>query len=152
MGPRTRLSAGGAVAAEQSLLSKPLSPQREQMMDSSLFDTIRDEIPGYIDAAIGRVDGSRFECGAGTLTECQAQILSLVQSFTDTYEALGGSIDFGSNEEALLSASRGYLLLRIDRSRRFFVAVQLSSNGNVGYLRFRARRYLRDAAAALGAA
>ena len=120
------------------------------MVLSQLFQIIQEEIPGYIDAAVGRLDGTAFSSGNGELLESREQLLLLARDFVATYNALGGPIDFGSNEELLITASRGYLVLRIDRSKGIFVVVQLSSNGNVGYLRFRVRKYLRDAARALG--
>lgn len=69
---------------------------------------------------------------------------ALVARYHAVYEGLGGKIDFGGNDELLISASRGYLMIRADHASRQFVGVLLKSSGNLGYLRFRMRNYLKQ--------
>lgn len=112
-----------------------------------LFSRIVEEMPGYLAAAAGSLKpGSKFyshSSGRLDLADTQDRILKLVQDYVGIYDDLGGAIDFGSNDEILITASHVYLLIKIDHNSQRFIAVLLGSNGNIGYLRFRMRNYLR---------
>jgi hypothetical protein len=117
------------------------------MAADPLFAQIREEIPGYAAAAAGSFDGSLYWSHGGgdfDLAPARDAVLALVRAYHSTYEGLGGKIDFGSNDELLATASRGYLFVRVDHPRQRFVAVALKASGNIGYLRFRMREYLRQ--------
>ena len=113
-----------------------------------LFARIVEEMPGYLAAAAGSLKpGSIFyshSSGNIDLADTQDRILKMVQDYVGIYEDLGGAIDFGSNDEILITASHVYLLIKVDHNRQRFIAVLLGSNGNIGYLRFRIRNYLRQ--------
>ena len=113
-----------------------------------LFARIVEEMPGYRAAAAGSMKpGGRFyshSAGSLDLADTQDKILKLVQAYDGIYDDLGGAIDFGSNDEILITASHVYLLIKIDHNNQRFIAVLLGSNGNIGYLRFRIRDYLRQ--------
>ena len=112
-----------------------------------LFSRIVEEMPGYLAAAVGSFDpDSKFyshTTGDIDLSYMRNTIPKMVQNYADIYNGLGGAIDLGSNDEILITASRVYLLIKINHERHQFVAVLLSSSGNIGYLRFRIRDYLR---------
>ena len=113
-----------------------------------LFSRIVEEIPGYLAAAAGSIEaGGQFyshAVGAINLAEKREALAKMMQYYLDAYEGHGGAIDLGSNDEILITASRVYLLIKIDHGKQRFVAVLLSSSGNIGYLRFRIRDYLRQ--------
>ncbi len=111
-----------------------------------LFRTIEEEIPGYLAAAAGSLDGAGFSthsAGDLDLAEGREPFLQMIRSYDALYRAMGGAIDLGSNDEVLITASRVYLLIKVDHGAQRFVAVLLGSSGNIGYLRFRMRDYLR---------
>lgn len=113
-----------------------------------LFHQIREEIPGYLAAAAGSFDGASFSSdGSSELLASKDALVGLVRMYHALYQGLGANIDFGSNDEVLISASRGFLLIRANHDRTRFVAVQLAASGNIGYLRFRMREYLRKVVA-----
>lgn len=115
-----------------------------------LFERIREEIPGAQAAAIGSVREGTFVTRRWEdhdLGPLERPLRELVRAWTEMYEGLGGPVDFGSNDEVLVSASRGYLLVRVHHASGRFVAVLLSADGNIGYLRFKIRDYLRAALA-----
>jgi len=120
-------------------------------MSHPLFAQIEREMPGYLSAAIGSLDNSSamsvHAAGGLSLDEAAAPLVAMVKAYTDTYEALGGRIDMGSNDEVLISASKGYLLIKVDHRSRRFIAVLLSSNGNIGFLRFQLRTWIRKLSA-----
>lgn len=122
------------------------------MATDTLFEQIREEIPGAIAAAVGSVEaGKPFTAKAwGSVDPATVErpLRELLASWHAMYSGLGGAVDFGSNDEVLISASRGYVLARIHHDSGRFVAVFLSADGNVGYLRFRLRDYLRRAMSA----
>lgn len=111
-----------------------------------LFDQIRAEIPGYLGAAYGTIDGSNFQShttGELDLAHIRGPLAGLMTAWHQSYEGLGGAVDFGSNDEVLMSASRGFILVRMNHSKKRFVAVALKASGNLGYLRFRLRGWLK---------
>ncbi len=118
------------------------------MNAEQLLELIHTEIPGVTGAAVGSIDAGSFSARAwGTdLVPLRADLVAMVNAWRGAYDALGGPVDFGSNDEILVSASKGYLLVRVHHGSGRFVAVLLSASGNIGYLRFRVREYLRAAA------
>lgn len=120
------------------------------MAADGLFEQIRDEIPGAVAGIVGSVDGGRFQSrswGGLDPATVEGPVRALVKAWHEVYEGLGGAVDFGSNDEVLMSATRGYLLVRLHHGSGRFVGVLLSADGNIGYLRFRMRDYLRRAMA-----
>lgn len=119
------------------------------MATHDLFSRMREEIPGLTAAAAGSFDTESFATwSAGAhqdLGEVRTALRILVGGYDALYAGLGGAMEFGSGDELLISASRGYLLVKVSHERRRFVAVLLESSGNIGYLRFRMRDYLRRA-------
>ena len=118
------------------------------MSIDGLFAQIQEEIPGYAGAVVGNLDGSGYNAHTSAdydLASLNRAIPQLLRSYTEVYEGLGGPIDFGSNDELLISATRGYLLVKISHEKKRFVGVLLKSSGNLGYLRFRMRHYIRQA-------
>lgn len=113
-----------------------------------LFSAMRDALPAFKGAAIGSLDQPEdvvwHDAGAA-LHEGKAEVLALLDRWRAGYEALGGRVDVGSDDEILISASRLYLLARIDHDSGVFVLVALGSQGNIGYLRFLIRGWLRAA-------
>lgn len=118
------------------------------MSPDELFSRIAEEMPGYLAAATGSLEaGASFQAhstGSIDLTEKRESLLQMIRSYDDTYLGLGGSIDLGSNDEILITASRVYLLIKVDHDQQQFLAVMLAASGNIGYLRFRMRDYLRQ--------
>ncbi len=110
-----------------------------------LFALVKDEVPGYNGAAIGNLDGTGFEADQCDLASVGADLAAMARSWHQTWKDLGGAVDFGSNDDLLISASKGYLLIKVSHDRQRFIAVALHANGNIGYLRFRMREYLRRA-------
>ncbi|MCP4409952.1 MAG: hypothetical protein GY807_19840 [Gammaproteobacteria bacterium] len=112
-----------------------------------LFSLMVEEMPGYLAASVGSYgEGSGFfshSTGTPDLGNKRDALVKMIRDYVEIYEGLGGVIDFGSNDEILITASRVYLLIKIDHNQQRFVAVLLSSNGNIGYLRFRIREYLK---------
>lgn len=109
-----------------------------------IFDEMREELPGYTGALYGSTDGGVHEA-TGTLDDADVRrhLAALASAWHGTYAALGGPVDFGSNDEVLVSASKGYVLLRVHHASGRFLAVALGPSGNIGYLRFRLRNWLR---------
>lgn len=120
------------------------------MSVTSLFTQIEQEMPGYLSAAVGSLDAggafSSHSAGDLDLGEQPDALRAMLRDYSTLYEGLGGRIDLGSNDEVLISATRSYILAKLDHRANRFVAVLLSSNGNIGYLRFRMRQYLSAAA------
>lgn len=118
------------------------------MNHNALFERIEDEIPGYLSAAVGSIRGGgtmAFHAAKGlSLSEGEEPLGRVARAFADLYEALGGRVDMGSNDDLLVTASRGYILVKLDHGSGRFIAVLLSSSGNIGFLRFQIRAYLRD--------
>ncbi len=114
------------------------------------FASLEKEMPGFLSAAVGSLDQpgqlTVHTVGGLSLEEGAKELTAMVDGYVRTYAALGGRIDLGSNDELLMSASKGYLLAKVDHRSRRFVAVLLSSSGNIGFLRFRLRGILRDLA------
>ena len=120
------------------------------MNAEQLLDLIHAEIPGVTGAVVGATEDGPFHARTWSRTDpgtIREELVDMVRSWRRAYETLGGALDFGSNDEILVSASRGYLLMRVHHDSGRFVAVLLSASGNLGYLRFRVRSYLRSAAA-----
>lgn len=115
-------------------------------MPHPLFALIRDEIPGYAGAAFGPLDGT-LEIDGAELGEVAEDLLLIARSWHKTWRDLGGAVDFGSNDDVLVSASKGYLLFKVSHEKQRFLVVRLRADGNIGYLRFRMREYLRRAGA-----
>lgn len=119
-----------------------------------MFARIREEMPGYLSAASGSIEaGGGFathHTGALDLGEAKEALQRMVGAYAQTYAALGGRVDLGSNDEVLITASRAYLLIRVDHGSGRFLAVLLSSSGNIGYLRHKMRQWLRDLVAGQG--
>lgn len=116
------------------------------MTTHPMFERIQLETPGYAAAAIGSLDGREFMSHTVTgfdLGGVRTALVSLARSSGEVWEGLGGAMDFGSNDELLFSASRGFLLVRIDHPTGRFLAVMLESSGNIGYLRLNMRTWLR---------
>lgn len=120
------------------------------MAHEALFAQIREEIPGFAAAAVGSFDGAFATAGESghDLNPVRDALVALAKAWDLAYDELGGPVDFGSNDEVLVSASKGFLLIRVAHGSGKFVAVQLEASGNIGYLRFRMREYLRRAVAA----
>lgn len=110
---------------------------------AQLFAMVKDEIPGYNGAAFGTLDGSGFEADGADMPSVGADLASIARSWHQTWRDLGGAVDFGSNDDVLISATKGYLLIKVNHDKQTFLAVALKANGNIGYLRFRMRDYLR---------
>lgn len=108
------------------------------------FDEMKQELPGYTGALFGGTDG-RVHQASGSLDEPEVKrhLASLAAAWQGAYEAVGGPVDFGSNDEILVSASKGYVILRVHHASSRFLAVALGPSGNIGYLRFRLRAWLR---------
>jgi len=119
------------------------------MDTQTVFHQMQTELPGYEAAAIGTLGGSTqfHKEGAHGLDDLGPALGELIQAHANAYEGLGGRVDFGSDDELLLSASRGSVVVRLDHSRGTFLAVQLGSSGNLGYLRYRMRGWLKSLAA-----
>ena len=118
------------------------------MSSHPIFDQIQGEIPGYAAAAIGTLSGARYFSHAMPgfdLESVRPALLAQLQACHNLYEGLGGPVDFGSNDEVLMAATKGYLLCRMNHEKKTFVAVLLKASGNIGYLRFKMRDYLRAA-------
>ena len=117
-------------------------------MHDALFAQIAEEIPGYAGAVVGSLDGRGYTAHTPPqgfdLAPLAGELPGLMARYHGVYEGLGGKIDFGGNDELLISASRGYLMVRVDHASRQFVGVLLKSSGNLGYLRFRMRNYLKQ--------
>lgn len=112
-----------------------------------LFTLIRDEIPGYAGAAFGTFEAGGLETDGKELEDVSADLQGIARSWHQTWKDLGGAVDFGSNDELLVSASKAYLLFKLNHEKGRFVVVRLRADGNIGYLRFRMRDYLRRAGA-----
>ena len=116
-----------------------------------LAQQVHTEIPGVTAVAFGGVRGGSFHTqswGASAAPEgLRTDLEAIVRAWNTAYADLGGPIDFGSNDEILISASKGYLLIKVHHDSGRYVAVILSASGNIGYLRFKMRDYLRAAAA-----
>lgn len=141
---------GSADPPSARVLQKAGAPSLESAMER-LLQQVREEIPGVTGVAVGTFDGATWASrswGSLDVASARAPLAALVRSWHETYEAVGGAVDFGSHDEILVSASKGYLLVRASHDRARFVAVFLEASGNIGYLRFRMREYLRVAAAA----
>lgn len=110
---------------------------------SQVFAMIKDEIPGFNGAAVGALDGSSYESAGGDLGAVGADLAAIARSWHQTWNDLGAAVDFGSNDDVLISATKGYLLIKVNHDKQTFLAVALLANGNIGYLRFRMRDYLR---------
>lgn len=110
---------------------------------SQLFAMIKDEIPGYNGAAFGALDGSGYEADGADMNAVSGDLCSIARSWHQTWKDLGGAVDFGSNDDVLVSATKGYLLVKVNHDKQTFLVVALKANGNIGYLRFRMRDYLR---------
>lgn len=117
----------------------------------ALFGQIRDEIPGATAAVVGSVEGGALSSqswGGLDPKSVEASLREIVKSWHRMYAGLGGAVDFGSNDEILISATKGYLLVKLHHDSGRFIGVFLSADGNIGYLRFRMRDYLRRAMSA----
>ncbi|MBN2800740.1 MAG: hypothetical protein JXX28_16485 [Deltaproteobacteria bacterium] len=113
----------------------------------NLLQQLHLEIPGYQGAAAGSIEGGFFEShsmGDVDPQDFKSTLVSVAKQYHNLYEELGGPVDFGSNDEVLISASRGYVLVKMHHASGRFMAVFLASSGNIGYLRFRIRTYMRD--------
>jgi hypothetical protein len=116
------------------------------MNSAALFSLLRLEIPGYAGTVFGNIDGTSLYTDGYPGEEGAAvgrALAGLARGHHALYQELGGAMDFGSNDEVLVTASRGFLLLRLHHERKRFIGVQLHASGNIGYLRFRMREYLR---------
>ena len=112
----------------------------------AIIDDLRAGLPGFQGAALGRLDHPdevRWTDAGFDLAEAAEPLLDLLTAWQRAYDALGGRVDVGSEDEVLVSASKGYLLARIDHRTRWFVLVSLGSSGNVGFLRYRLRAVLK---------
>lgn len=108
------------------------------------FDEMKVELPGYAGAGFGTLDGRAIHVdGMLAPPEVLKDLAAIAESWARTYDALGGAVDFGSNDEVLISATKGYVILRVHHPSRRFLAVALGASGNIGYLRFRMRGWLR---------
>ena len=120
-------------------------------MDTSvLFERMREEIPGFLAAAVGDTGGGTWRSSgvAGHDLEASREgIRAMAVAWQKVYAELGGRVDFGSHDEVLATATRGYLLVQVDHGSGRFVAVHLDSDGNIGYLRFRLRAWLKELSA-----
>lgn len=111
-----------------------------------LFQRIHDEIEGADAAATGSLREGTFAAqrwGTLDVSELGRAVRELVHAWTELYAGLGGAVGFGSDDEIVACASRGTLLVRVHHASGRYVAVVLSDRGNLGYLRFRMRDYLR---------
>lgn len=112
-----------------------------------LFALVKTEIPGYNGLSMGNLDGTGYEADACDLAHVGGHISALARAWHLAWTDLGSAVDFGSNDDLLVSASKGYILIKVAHDRQRFIAVALHADGNIGYLRFRMREYLRRALA-----
>ena len=111
-----------------------------------LFEEMKDALPAFKGAAIGSLDdpdGVIWHDAGAALHEGADAVLALLGDWRTAYDNLGGRVDVGSDDEILVSASRLYLLARLDHDSGSFVLVALGSSGNIGYLRVLVRGWLR---------
>lgn len=109
-------------------------------------EDLRSGLPAFVGAALGRLDdpdGIRWIDGDAALQDAAQPLITMLEAWQQAYSALGGRVDVGSEDEVLISASRLYLLARVDHRTRHFVLVGLGSEGNVAYLRYRLRGLLK---------
>lgn len=123
------------------------------MQGAQIFAGLADIMPGFRAAAAGRLDRSDFVHAAtdgASLAPLRGALESLAASQRAVYDELGGMLEFGAADELLMSANRGYLLLKIHHPTGLWIAVWLGGGGNIGYLRLWLRRALSDLARAEG--
>ncbi len=123
------------------------------MIDAQRFSELREVMPGYRAAAVGRLDDQLFvadEQAPRSLAGMRGALLELARGQRAVYDELGGVLDFGAADELLMSANRGYLLLKIHHASGVWVAVWLGAEGNIGYLRVWMRRFLAEIARGAG--
>ena len=108
------------------------------------FQEMKSELPGYAGALFGTLDGRAIhQDGSLADPDAVADLSALAGTWERAYQNLGGSVDFGSNDELLLSATKAYIIVRVHHPSKRFLAVALGASGNIGYLRFRMRGWLR---------
>ncbi len=117
------------------------------MSYESLFVRLPEEIPGYEAAVVARLDGTLLGShSAGTLDLASrtADFVAMARSYHEAWEALGGVISMGGNDEILVTTTKHYILLRPHHGKGVFLAVAIASSGNLGYLRLKMKRYLDE--------
>ena len=120
------------------------------MDTGNLFERMREEIPGFLAAAVGDTGGGMWRSAGAAGHDLEASregIRAMALAWQKVYAELGGRVDFGAHDELLATATRGYLLVQLDHGSGRFVAVHLDSDGNIGYLRFRLRAWLKELSA-----
>ena len=117
------------------------------MTHEAVLSRIPNEIPGYEAALAATFDGTLLGAdGSGTL-DLGGQIerfSAIARAHHEAYEALGGIITMGGNDEILVTTTKHYILIRPHHGRKLFLAVAIASSGNVGYLRLKMKRYMDE--------
>ncbi|NOZ93365.1 MAG: hypothetical protein GXP47_01330 [Acidobacteria bacterium] len=118
------------------------------MMDlQSLFARLPEEIPGYEAALAARFDGTMLgshTLGSLDLAGRLGDFVAMARSYHEAWEAFGGIIAMGGNDEILVTTTKHYILLRPHHGKGVFLAVAIASSGNIGYLRLKMKRYLDE--------
>ena len=113
----------------------------------TIFSRLPEEVPGYEAAVAARFDGTVLGGHGGETLDLPAQagrLAAMAQAYHQAYEALGGIISMGGNDEILVTTTKHYILLRPDHGRGLFLAIAIASSGNIGYLRLKMKRYLAE--------
>ncbi len=117
------------------------------MGHATLFEQFAAEIPGYEAAVAVRFDGTilgAHTAGSLDLEPQAGRLAAMAREYHESYEALGGIIVMGGNDEILVTTSKHSLLLRPDHGRGIALAIAIASSGNIGYLRLKTKRYLAE--------
>jgi len=117
------------------------------MAHEAVLSRIPAEIPGYEASLAATFDGAVLGSGSEGAVDLGAQAeryAAMVLAHHEAYEALGGIISMGGNDEILITTTKHYILIRPHHGKRIFLAVAIASSGNVGYLRLKMKRYLDE--------
>ncbi len=119
------------------------------MTIETITSRIADEIPGFEALLAGGFDGSvlgSHAAGPVDLGARAAEFAAMARAYHEAYEAMGGILTMGGNDEILVTTTKHYILVRPHHGKGFFLAVAIASSGNVGYLRLKMKRYLDEIA------
>ncbi len=117
------------------------------MAHETVLARIPAEIPGHEASLAATFDGELLGVeteGSLDLGGRLEQYAALVRAHHEAYEALGGIISMGGNDEILITTTKHYILIRPHHGKRVFLAVAIASSGNIGYLRLKMKRYLDE--------
>jgi len=113
----------------------------------ALFARMPEEIPGYEAALAGRFDGTilgSHTAASLDLASRSGDFVAMARGYHEAWEAFGGVITMGGNDEILVTTTKHYILLRPHHGKGIFLAVAIASSGNIGYLRLKMKRYLDE--------